>query len=219
MVAELAADLVLAGIVAMYRTKNHDAVALGDACLSYRREYGVSYQEMALRSGITPGTIHHYESVAAPPIREHVASGRLTFKEGRALADIAHDRRLSELIELFVSEKLSSVHVERVVYNAKRNPQLTVDEIVLASVHDRKALKKFEPNNGRVKRAPVTIRADDIERNCLSLAGHLDGLRMTEIPEYRRLKLQSALAILAGRVTNTLAWLEGKPLPGQARLT
>ena len=30
---------------------------------SYRRSHGITQQELARRTGITPGTIHHYESL------------------------------------------------------------------------------------------------------------------------------------------------------------
>lgn len=209
----------LADIVAMYRTPKHDPLALGDAFLEYRLKFGVSQQEMARRSGITAGTIHHHESVVRDPtIREHVAKGQLTFKEGRAFADINRDFRLPELIDLFVSGRLSSVHVERVVYNARRNPQMNVYDIVVASVRDRKMLARFMVHNGRVKLPRMTVKPDEVERASLSLAGWLDGLRLIEVPEYQRLKLGSALALLAGRVTDTVAWLKGKPLPGQTSL-
>ena len=65
-------------------------VALGDAFLACRRELGISQCELARRTGITAGTVHHHESVALlpEPYRGYAASGKLRFKEARTLADL-----------------------------------------------------------------------------------------------------------------------------------
>jgi len=91
---------------------------LGRAFIQYRDKYGVTQQELARRTGITPGTIHHYESLIrtlAPGLGGKVDSGELTFKEARSIADIEDHERQMEIAKPFVDGVLSSVHVERIV--------------------------------------------------------------------------------------------------------
>jgi ParB-like chromosome segregation protein Spo0J len=95
---------------------------LGQAFISYRDKYDITQQELARRTGITPGTIHHYESLIrtlAPGLGGKVNSGELTFKEARSIADIDDHERQLEIAKPFVDGRLSSVHVERIVGRAK----------------------------------------------------------------------------------------------------
>ena len=92
---------------------------------SYRRSHGITQQELARRTGITPGTIHHYESLIRtldPRLGRRVDAGDLTFKEARSIADIDGHKRQREIAEPFLSGRLSSVHVERIVGRAKSSP-------------------------------------------------------------------------------------------------
>src|SRR3990172_10895441 len=119
MVAIAVIPITPADVAAAYAAKNLSPVSLGDLMLRCRRELGISQQELARRSGITPGTLHHYESCALlpEPYRGYAASGKLGFKESRSLADLDyHDPRFAEIASLFVHGRLSSVYVESVVH-------------------------------------------------------------------------------------------------------
>ena len=73
---------------------------------SYRRSHGITQQELARRTGITPGTIHHYESLIRtldPRLGRRVDAGDLTFKEARSIADIDGHKRQREIAEPFLS--------------------------------------------------------------------------------------------------------------------
>ena len=62
MVAVTAIPITPADVAAAYAAKDSSPVALGDLMLRCRRELGISQQELARRSGITPGLIHHYKN-------------------------------------------------------------------------------------------------------------------------------------------------------------
>src|SRR3990167_7723483 len=118
MVAVASIPIPPADIALAYRAGNLSPVALGDLMLRCRRELGISQQELARRSGITPGIIHHYESCALlpEPYRTYADAGRLTFKEARSLADLDyHDPRFDDIANIFLHGRLSSVYVEPVV--------------------------------------------------------------------------------------------------------
>ncbi|MGB1748497.1 MAG: ParB/RepB/Spo0J family partition protein [Dehalococcoidia bacterium] len=106
---------------------------LGRAFMEYRDQHEITQQELARRTGITPGTIHHYESLIRtldPGLGEKVNSGELTFKEARSIADIDDHARQREIAQPFIDGRLSSVHVERIVGRAKTSATLTIEEII-----------------------------------------------------------------------------------------
>ena len=189
---------------------------LGQAFIDYRDRYDVTQQELARRTGITPGTIHHYESLIrtlAPGLGSKVNSGELTFKEARSIADIDdHDRQL-EIAKPFVDGRLSSVHVERIVGRAKNAPELSIDQIIEEVVNGKRPAVKPQPEEPEV-RAPEPPRernTESLENMVLHLAGELDALPMQVIPEYRRLKLISCLRILDSRLRASLESLNSGP--------
>src|SRR3990167_2441816 len=151
MVAVASITITPADVAAAYHARDgRSCVALGDMMLACRRALGISQQEMARRSGITPGTLHHHESVANSTMRDEVEKGLLTFKEARCLADLGWDRganfrpdeRLPELVALFTSGRLSSVYVERLVSIAKANPDKAVDDLVTILISKSKGIPK-----------------------------------------------------------------------------
>ncbi len=191
---------------------------LGQAFIDYRDRYDVTQQELARRTGITPGTIHHYESLIrtlAPGLGSKVNSGELTFKEARSIADIDEHERQLEIAKPFVDGRLSSVHVERIVGRAKNAPELSVDQIIEEVVNGKRPAQKPETEEPEIRepQPPRERNTESLENMVLHLAGELDALPLQVIPEYRRLKLISCLRILDSRLRASLEGLNS----GQAR--
>ena len=117
----------------MYHGSLVPPMELGRAFMRYRDRHTVTQQELARRTGITPGTIHHYESLIRtldPDLGKKVDSGELTFKEARSIADILGHRRQREIAAPFLDGRLSSVHVERVVGRAKTAPDISIEQLI-----------------------------------------------------------------------------------------
>lgn len=193
-----------------YHHESVPPMEMGRAFLNYRERFGVSQQELARRTGITPGTIHHYESLVrnlAADLGEKVRSGELTFKEGRSIADIEGADRQREIAEPFVSGRLSSVYVEKVVGYAKKNPSMPIEQIledVLKGTRaEDKAQKEAEPT------PKIGVDISKLESAALRLAGELDAMQLQVIPEYRRLNTISALRILDSKVQSAMLFLSG----------
>ncbi|MDA1279957.1 MAG: ParB N-terminal domain-containing protein [Chloroflexi bacterium] len=189
------------------------AMSLGRAFMEYRDMHEVTQQELARRTGITPGTIHHYESLIRtldPGLGEKVNNGELTFKEARSIADIEDHARQREIAQPFIEGRLSSVHVERIVGRAKTSATLSIEEIIEEVVNGKRAPER-EPEPAPVIQPARPIEADTalIENAVLKIAGELDALQLQVIPEYRRLKLISSLRILDSRLKSALLNLNG----------
>ncbi len=196
-----------------YHSSMVPAMTLGRAFMEYRDTHEVTQQELARRTGITPGTIHHYESLIRtldPSLGEKVNSGELTFKEARSIADIEDYTRQREIAQPFVEGRLSSVHVERIVGRAKTASTLTIEEIIQEVVNGKRALERYV-NPAPILRPAKPVEADTqlIENAVLKIAGELDALQLQVIPEYRRLKLISSLRILDSRLKSALVNLNG----------
>ena len=183
---------------------------------SYRKSHGITQQELARRTGITPGTIHHYESLIRtldPRLGKRVDAGDLTFKEARSIADIDGHKRQREIAEPFLSGRLSSVHVERIVGRAKSSPELTIEQLI-AEVVDGARRPTSEPapqpeisEPEMQQAAPQPMGITNLENTALMLAGELGTLPLQVIPEYRRLNLISSLRILNSRLSTALTFL------------
>ena len=201
--------------------------------ISYRSSYDITQQELARRTGITPGTIHHYESLIRtldPGLGRRLDNGDLTFKEARSIADLDNHERQREIAEPFLSGQLSSVHVEQIVGRAKSDPEMSIDHLIMEVV---KVDHEDEPDSVMEEAAPVTPAPaspqpqaeSSLERSALMLAGELGALQLKVIPEYRRLNLISSLRILDSRLKSALAHLNSgqalesekpRPLTGSA---
>lgn len=202
---------------------------MAEAFISFRKKYGISQQELARRTRITAGTIHHYESLLktlAPALRKHVDNGELTFKEARGIADIDGHERQVEMAQPFIDGTLSSVYVEELVSRAKSDAEATVQQLVV------EAIGEPEPEESVEEPVPMTVASDSmhdldprvstngavseldvLQEAAFRLAGRLEGLSGSEVPEYRRLRMISTLRILQARVESALGQLNG----GQAR--
>ena len=193
-----------------YHHESVPPMEMGRAFLNYRERFGVSQQELARRTGITPGTIHHYESLVrnlAADLGEKVRSGELTFKEGRSIADIEGADRQREIAEPFVSGRLSSVYVEKVVGYAKKNPGMPIEQILEDVLKGTRAEDKVQKEAEPAPKIGVDI--SKLESAALQLAGELDAMQLQVIPEYRRLNTISALRILDSKVQSAMLFLSG----------
>lgn len=202
----------------MYHTSLVPPMELGRAFMQYRDSYTVTQQELARRTGITPGTIHHYESLIRtldPGLGKKVDTGELTFKEARSIADILDHKRQREIAAPFLDSRLSSVHVERVVSRAKSAPDLTVDQLIDEVINGTRIVQpeeeELDPEPAPPPAPVFRADTDTLETEVLKLAGELDSLGLRTIPEYRRLKLISSLRILDSRLRSALAHLNGGP--------
>ena len=198
---------------------------MAEAFIAFRRKFGISQQELARRTRITAGTIHHYESLLktlAPKLRKHVDAGDLTFKEARGIADIEGHSRQVEMAQPFIDGKLSSVYVEELVARAKSDDEISVVELVKDAIGEEETpadqseeveavvggsigISDLEPTEGS--------ELDILQEAAFRLAARLECLSGTNIPEYRRLRMISTLRILHARVEGALGHLNG----GQAR--
>src|SRR3990167_2192522 len=201
MVAVAVIPVTAAGVAAAYAAKDLSPVSLGDLMLRCRRELGISQQELARRSGITPGTLHHYESCALlpEPYRGYAVNGRLTFKEARSLADLNHhDPRFDDIANIFVHGRLSSAYVESVVHEAKADPSAAVDVIVERALSDApRKPKSWTPTAKRERRC---VDVTNIEAHILALAGEVEAWGIGEHCEVERLPVMAAARILCDRL-------------------
>tara|TARA_Y100001970_G_scaffold123613_1_gene153248 strand:- start:6254 stop:7171 length:918 start_codon:yes stop_codon:yes gene_type:complete len=172
--------------------------------IKFRDSNNISQQELSRRTGITPGTIHHYESLIkklSPALLNSLDEGKLTFKEARCIADIDDFEKQNEIAKPFISGDISSVYVEKIIGKIKKNPKAPLDKIVNSVINgkDISTSKKHEE---------VVIKEEvknlSIEEKILHFAIELDSVREEEIPEYRRLRVISTLKILDSKIKSTL---------------
>lgn len=195
----------------MYYSRGTPATTIARGFIDYRDTYHVTQQELGRRMGLTPGVLHHYESLIRrldPSLGNKVDSGELTFKEARSISDIKNFARQREIAQPFIDGRLSSVHVERIVKQAKEDERLSVDEIIDWVVKEQPLPQRTpEPTAAIQRPAPVEADTQLLENAVLKIAGELDAMRLQVIPEYRRLRLASSLRILDGRVKSALVEL------------
>jgi DNA-binding XRE family transcriptional regulator len=186
-------------------------INLGEQFLSFRKSFTVTQQELAKKTGITPGTIHHYESLIKtlePSLKTHVQNKNLTFKEARSIADIDDHNKQLELAKPFLDGTLSSVHVEKIVSLVKKHSKVDVKEII-DSVIKGKPLKERE-NIERAEKEIISapeINLTTIESKILEISAEIDLIQTQQVPEFKRLKLISSLRILQSRTQLALSSL------------
>jgi len=201
MVAVASISITAADVAAAYAAKDLSPVALGDLMLRCRRELGISQQELARRTGITPGTLHHFEAVALmpEPYRGYTDTGKLAFKTARALTALVNDPRFTEIAALFVSRRLSSVYIETVVRMAKLHPKAEVDALVtLAFTRARKQPQDWVGPVVVARRPRVDPRA--LQAHILALAGEVEAWGIGEHCEIERLPVMAAARVLDQRL-------------------
>ena len=208
-------------------------IKMAESFIHYREKYHVTQQELARRTGITAGTVHHYESLRktlSPKLQIHVDRGELTFKEARCIADIDGHQRQEDLAQPFIDSRLSSVHVEELIAKAKADPALNpADLIAEYVVEEPKAEIVVEPEpadetvngNAGIHLERLNGRYENdlegMQKDAFLLAGSLEKLASAEIPEYRRLRLISTLRILSSRLNIALDHLNRYKSNGSSR--
>ena len=184
-------------------------ITLGEKFLDFRKEFSITQQELAKKTGITPGTIHHYESLIktlSPKLKINVKNKELTFKEARSIADIDDYDRQLQLAKPFLKGELSSVHVEKIVSLAKKHPTTEVKVIIESVTKGRQIVevKKTEPEK-KIIENPIDFGS--IDARILKISAEIDLIQSEEIPEFKRLKLISSLRILQSRTQLALSSL------------
>ena len=184
-------------------------ITLGEKFLDFRKEFSITQQELAKKTGITPGTRHHYESLIktlAPKLKINVKNKELTFKEARSIADIDDYDRQLQLAKPFLKGELSSVHVEKIVSLAKKHPTTEVKVIIESVTKGRQIVeeKKPEPEK-KIIENPIDFGS--IDARILKISAEIDLIQSEEIPEFKRLKLISSLRILQSRTQLALSSL------------
>lgn len=188
-------------LVEAYRSHT-PPVAMGRRFLAFRSQHGISMGVLARFTGITAGTVHHYESLVrnlAPELIEAVEAGKLTFKEARSLADLPSHARQIEIAQPFVDGFLSSVYVEAAVRHAKAMPKATCEKVVDAVV----AHTKVKPRQWTAPRKPVSpvlADASEVTKRMLDLAALLTPVASTPYPEIVTMRLRQTARILIDRL-------------------
>ena len=199
----------------LYQSSNICPINLGEEFLSFRKKFDTTQQELAKKTGITPGTIHHYESLIktlAPSLKIHVQEKNLTFKEARSIADIDDLKKQLELAAPFLDGTLSSVHVEKIVSLTKKYPTVNVKDIIENITKGKPIVEKDSPSIDETKTLDHSIvDFSTIETRILDISAEIDLIQTQEIPEFKRLKLISSLRILQSRALLALSSLNTPP--------
>lgn len=140
-------DLMLHQAALGYREKLLNPLELGRVFIDVIDHLEITSQEFSRRTGITPGTVHHYMSMIqtlAPALQPLVASRELTFKVARSIADIEDYGRQIEAAKLFGPDALSSVYVESLVREITTRPDLSIS--VIAGLYNPETRRVLSPN-------------------------------------------------------------------------
>lgn len=187
------------GLVEAYRGPRNGVLSLGRRFLEVRARHGLSQQALARKTGITPGTIHHYESLLSlvPSLISAVESGALTFKEARSIADLPQHRQ-EQIAEPFISGSLSSVYVERLVRVAKEHPTAELPELFdLLPLRRRAKQRRSVPE---ASHAGIKESAQQVARRMIDLAAVLTPVASEPYPEVQHMRLRQAALILLNRL-------------------
>ena len=133
--------------------------------------------------------------------------GDLTFKEARCIADIDNFKLQNEIAKPFVSGKISSVYVEKIIGNIKKNPKTDIEKIFNMVINGKEIKPIIKNEKEIIKDHGHNIENTNnlsIEEKILHFAIELDSVKEEEIPEYRRLRVISTLKILDSKIKSTL---------------
>ncbi|MDG2101265.1 MAG: helix-turn-helix domain-containing protein [Dehalococcoidales bacterium] len=172
--------------------------------IEFREKNNISQQELSRRTGITPGTIHHYESLIKklnPILLKFLDQGQLTFKEARSIADLDDFELQTNIAKPFIEGRISSVYVEKIIGNIKRNPKLSIDQII-KNVINGIEIKENKPKIS--EKIYPEKKEETIEEKILNFAIELGSMNEDDIPEYRRLRVISSLKILDSKIKSSL---------------
>ena len=176
--------------------------------IEFRKLRKMSQQELSRRTGITPGTIHHYESLIKkldPKLLSYLDKGQLTFKEARCIADLEDFSLQNKIAKPFIEGKISSVYVEKVIRNVKNNPKISYEKIIKNVVDGVDLSTEKENISKEIKKE---IKNTSIEEKILNFSIELESISEEDIPEYRRLRVISSLKILDSKIKSSLSHMD-----------
>ena len=191
---------------------------MAEAFSTLRKRHGISLTKLRERTGISPGTVHHYESLLktlAPDLRKHVDSGALTFKVARAIADMPSEDRQTVMAQPFVRGELNSMSIEKLTKQAKTLNITDMNKMLQAAVCERRDRieGKGEPEMAIEKVAPAT--PDDLQASIMEMAAGLETLEVGKVPSYQRVSILKALRLLRSRIDGTVEALESRQPGGR----
>ena len=198
-----------------YLCDANSALKLGEQFLIHREEYGLNQLQLSRRLGVSPGTVHHYESLAVrldENLGEELESGRLRFKEARCIADLDSHARQRAVAQPFIDGRLSSVQVEKLVGVARTLHDIPATKIVtkfIELVAAEGAGVTSEHIVREIQFASQNPQDEPLENRIFKLAGELADLTLQKIPEVKRLKYISSMRVLDSRLQMALATLYG----------
>jgi len=175
--------------------------------IEFREKNKITQQELSRRTGITPGTIHHYESLIKklnPILLKYLDQGNLTFKEARSIADLDNFDLQSKIATPFIEGQISSVYVEKIIGNIKKNPKVSIEKII------KNVINGIEIRDNKPKESEIIYeekKIESIEEKILNFAIELGSMNEEEIPEYRRLRVISSLKILDSKIKSSLSYM------------
>ncbi len=205
-------------IIELYECGTTPPTKMGRIFQAYRDTHDVTQQELARRTGISAGAIHHYESLIKtldPFLGQKLDLGELTFKEARAIADILDHERQREVAVPFLNGELSSINVEGIVKRAKEIPYIPISQAIREALEGTTEREDPIPETSEISEPKPAEQG--IEADILRLAGEIDSLRLQRIPEHHRLKLISSLRVLQNRVKITQDYLNKKQMGYRSR--
>ena len=116
-------------------------------------------------------------------------------------ADLEDFDLQNEIAKPFIEGKISSVYVEKIIKNVKKNPKTSLDKIiknVVSGIEVSTSKEKF------VSEISVIESNLSIEEKILNFSIELESISEQEIPEYRRLRVISSLKILDSKIKSSL---------------
>lgn len=196
---------------------------LGKRFAVFRERYDLNQLDLSRKLGISPGTVHHYESLAVNlegSLIKELEKGRLKFKEARCIADLNSHARQCAVAQPFIDGRLSSVHVEKLVGVARALAAIPAAKIVAKFIEltdGGRVDKNAEEISAEIQRHFTNLHsAEPLENRILKLAGELAELTLQKIPETKKLKYISGLRILDSRLQMALSHLYGAETAGAA---
>ena len=175
--------------------------------IEFREKNKITQQEFSRRTGITPGTIHHYESLIKklnPILLKYLDQGKLTFKEARSIADLDNYELQAKIASPFIEGKISSVYVEKIIGKIKKNPKISIEQII------KNVINGIEIKDNKPKVSEIIYeekKVETIEEKILNFSIELGSMKEEEIPEYRRLRVISSLKILDSKIKYSLNYM------------
>lgn len=204
-------DEYIEAVRVLYRSKEKRTMDMARLLMECIRVTGLSQQALGRATGISAGAIRHYLGLIydlAPDLADAVEAGRLQFRVARALASIEGYNRQRETAKPFMRGRLPAMRVDELIRLVKQHPDVAVDEIVTWLLYPEQLSAARLPQvdvqqtvEQKPKRPdPDPIGVEDLHKLVLDVAAHIDTLSRSQVAEYHRMQVRSALRILDTRV-------------------